>query len=74
MDNWGEIRTAYTVAKIGAVSGAAGVTGVHHATVIRHIDALEERLGVPQTVAGYGAHCFVGNDNPKSRALQPVAA
>jgi DNA-binding transcriptional LysR family regulator len=45
MDNWDEIRTAYQVARVGTVSGAAEVLGVHHATVIRHIDALEERLG-----------------------------
>lgn len=30
---------------MGTVSGAADVLGVHHATVIRHIDALEARLG-----------------------------
>lgn len=46
MDNWDEIRTAFNVARVGTVSGAAEVLGVHHATVIRHIDALEERLGV----------------------------
>jgi len=46
MDNWDEIRTAYQVARMGTVSGAAGMLGVHHATVIRHIDALEGRLGV----------------------------
>ncbi|MBT9384755.1 LysR family transcriptional regulator [Pseudooceanicola sp. CBS1P-1] len=46
MDNWDEIRTAYQVARLGTVSGAADVLGVHHATVIRHIDALERRLGV----------------------------
>jgi len=46
MDNWDEIRTAYHVARMGTVSGAAEVLGVHHATVIRHIDALEQRLGV----------------------------
>lgn len=46
MENWDEVRTAYTVARVGTVSGAAEVLGVHHATVIRHIDALEERLGV----------------------------
>jgi DNA-binding transcriptional LysR family regulator len=45
MDNWDEIRTAYQVARLGTVSGAAEVLGVHHATVIRHIDALEKRLG-----------------------------
>ena len=45
MDNWDEVRTAYHVAKIGTVSGAAEVMGVHHATVIRHIDAIETRLG-----------------------------
>ncbi|MEP3945388.1 LysR family transcriptional regulator [Ascidiaceihabitans sp.] len=46
MDNWDEIKTAYQVARKGTVSGAADVLGVHHATVIRHIDALEGRLGV----------------------------
>ena len=46
MQHWDEIRTAYQVARIGTVSGAAEVLGVHHATVIRHVDALEERLGV----------------------------
>ncbi len=46
MDSWDEVRTAFHVARVGTVSGAAEVLGVHHATVIRHIDALEERLGV----------------------------
>lgn len=46
MENWDEIKTAYHVARLGTVSGAADALGVHHATVIRHIDALEGRLGV----------------------------
>ncbi len=46
MDSWDEVRTAFQVARVGTVSGAAEVLGVHHATVIRHIDALEARLGV----------------------------
>jgi len=46
MDNWDEVRTAYQVARMGTVSGAAEVLGVHHATVIRHIDAIEARLSV----------------------------
>lgn len=46
MDNWDEVRTAFHVARAGTVSGAAETLGVHHATVIRHIDALEARLGV----------------------------
>ena len=45
IDTWDEIRTAFQVARLGTVSGAADVLGVHHATVIRHIDALEKRLG-----------------------------
>lgn len=45
MESWDEVRTAYQVARVGTVSGAAEVLGVHHATVIRHIDALEARLG-----------------------------
>jgi DNA-binding transcriptional LysR family regulator len=46
LDNWDEVRTAFQVARCGTVSGAAEALGVHHATVIRHIDALEQRLGV----------------------------
>jgi len=46
MTDWDEIKTAYQVARLGTVSGAAEVLGVHHATVIRHIDALEGRLSV----------------------------
>ena len=46
MNDWDEIRTAFQVARNGTVSGAAEVLGVHHATVIRHIDALEGRPGV----------------------------
>ncbi len=45
MENWDEVRTAFQVARLGTVSGAADVLGVHHATVIRHIDSLEKRLG-----------------------------
>ncbi|MBF9043474.1 LysR family transcriptional regulator [Rhodobacterales bacterium HKCCE4037] len=45
MDNWDEVRTAFQVARLGTVSGAAEALGVHHATVIRHIDSLESRLG-----------------------------
>ncbi|MGR3290680.1 MAG: LysR family transcriptional regulator, partial [Paracoccaceae bacterium] len=46
VENWDEIRTAYQVARLGTVSAAAAALGVHHATVIRHVDALETRLGV----------------------------
>ena len=45
MLNWEEVRTAYLVGRLGTVSGAAEVLGVHHATVIRHVDALEKTLG-----------------------------
>lgn len=44
--HWDEIRTAFYVARAGTVSGAAEELGVHHATVIRHIDSLESLLGV----------------------------
>ncbi|MCY4180047.1 MAG: LysR family transcriptional regulator [Litoreibacter sp.] len=45
MDNWDEFRTAYQVAKLRTVSAAAEALGVHHATVIRHVDSLEGKLG-----------------------------
>ncbi|MEL6179016.1 MAG: LysR family transcriptional regulator [Myxococcota bacterium] len=45
MDKWNEIRTAYTVARLGTVSEAAKQLGLHRATVVRHIDTLEETLG-----------------------------
>ena len=46
VENWDEYRTALAVARLGTVSAAAEALGVHHATMIRHIDALEARLGV----------------------------
>ena len=45
IDSWDDIRAALTVARLGTVSAAAQVLGVHHATVIRRIDALEAALG-----------------------------
>ncbi|MEL6980155.1 MAG: LysR family transcriptional regulator [Pseudomonadota bacterium] len=47
MELWNELRTALLVAKTGTISGAAAALGVHRATVNRHIDALEARLGAP---------------------------
>lgn len=64
MDSWDEVRTAFQVARLGTVSGAADVLGVHHATVIRHIDALEGKLGVKlfqRHARGYTA-TEAGND------------
>ncbi|MEM8590912.1 MAG: LysR family transcriptional regulator [Pseudomonadota bacterium] len=64
MENWDEVRTAFQVARLGTVSGAADVLGVHHATVIRHIDSLEGKLGVKlfqRHARGYTA-TEAGND------------
>ena len=45
IESWDNIRTALAVARTGTVSGAAEALGVHHATVIRRVDALESQLG-----------------------------
>ena len=45
MDLWYEVRTAYAVARLGTVSAAAEALGLHRATVVRHVDTLEEELG-----------------------------
>lgn len=39
------MRSAYYVVRLGTVSAAAEALGVHRATIIRHIDALETDLG-----------------------------
>lgn len=44
IESWDDIRVALAVARTGTVSGAAQDLGVHHATVIRRIDALETAL------------------------------
>lgn len=46
MKNWDELRTAYEVAKSGTVTAAADALNIHRATVIRHIDSLEDEMGV----------------------------
>lgn len=45
MDHWDEMRTAYTVARLGTVSAAAETLGLHRATVVRHVDTLEAAMG-----------------------------
>ncbi|MEM7663611.1 MAG: LysR family transcriptional regulator [Pseudomonadota bacterium] len=44
MEYWQEFRTAYHLAKLGTVTAAAEATHVHRATVIRHVDTLEDVL------------------------------
>ena len=45
MDSWDELRTAFEVARLGTLSAASTALGLHRATVARHIEALEQRLG-----------------------------
>ncbi|MEM1415280.1 MAG: LysR family transcriptional regulator [Myxococcota bacterium] len=45
MDHWNELRTAFAVARLGTVSAAATELGLHRATVVRHVEALEAALG-----------------------------
>lgn len=45
MNNWDELHTAYQVAKHGTVTAAAETLGIQRATIIRHIDNLENELG-----------------------------
>jgi DNA-binding transcriptional LysR family regulator len=42
--NWDTVKTAFVVAQYKTVSTAAKKLGLHRATVIRHIDALEDEL------------------------------
>lgn len=44
---WDHVRTAYEVARHGTASAAAEALGVHRATVIRQVTALEANLGTP---------------------------
>lgn len=46
MNKWNEIRTAYKLAKYQTLSATAQDMGVHRLTVMRHIDILEDELGV----------------------------
>ena len=43
-NKWHDIHIAYQVAKLGTLSAAASHLNVHHSTVLRHIDALEQSL------------------------------
>ncbi|MEM8976427.1 MAG: LysR family transcriptional regulator [Pseudomonadota bacterium] len=45
MQNWAEIRTAFQVAELKTISAAAEALGLHRATVVRHLDTLEQELG-----------------------------
>jgi DNA-binding transcriptional LysR family regulator len=45
VENWDALRTARWLAKLGTISATAAHLGVHRATVVRHVDGLEEALG-----------------------------
>lgn len=42
--DWNDIHVAYQVARLGTLSAAAEFLGVHHSTILRRVNALEERL------------------------------
>jgi DNA-binding transcriptional LysR family regulator len=44
--SWDELRTFFEVLRDGSLSGAARRLGLTQPTVGRHVDALEEALGV----------------------------
>ena len=46
IDDWNDVRAAWTVARLGTLSAAAEALGVHHSTVMRQVVRLEARLGV----------------------------
>ena len=43
--DWNAIHVAYQVALHGTLTAAAEALGVHHSTVLRRVNALEEKLG-----------------------------
>lgn len=45
MIDWTAIRTAYKVGKLGTISAAADELGIHRASIVRHINSVEEQLG-----------------------------
>lgn len=44
IEQWDDIRIAYTVAKLGTLSAAAEALDIHHSTVLRRINGLEAKL------------------------------
>ncbi|MEL7116610.1 MAG: LysR family transcriptional regulator [Pseudomonadota bacterium] len=46
MDRWFELRTIAVVARLRTVSAAARELQLHRATVLRHVDLMEDSLGV----------------------------
>lgn len=46
ISDWSDIHFAFQVARLGTLSAAAEALEVHHSTVLRRIDALEQRLNV----------------------------
>ena len=43
--DWNDIHVAYQVARLGTLSAAAAALDVHHSTVLRRVNALEQQLG-----------------------------
>lgn len=79
MENWTQIRTAFLLGKLGTVSATASAIGVHRATVMRRIEALEARLegklfqrhlkGYSPTELGHNLIEIAGQSDEQFRSL-----
>ncbi|MGI9383468.1 MAG: LysR family transcriptional regulator [Methyloligellaceae bacterium] len=56
VENWEDLHLILAIVRGDGLSGAARLLGIHHATVLRRLNALEQRLGVhlfERTPRGY---------------------
>ncbi|WP_440054827.1 LysR family transcriptional regulator [Pseudoalteromonas sp. T1lg65] len=44
-EDWQDLKVAYTVARLGTLSAASELLEIHHSTVLRRVNRLEETLG-----------------------------
>jgi DNA-binding transcriptional LysR family regulator len=75
--NWDELRTFIEVARDGSLSGAARRLGLTQPTVGRHVDALEDALGLTlftRSPRGLTATPAARNLEPHAEAMAAAAA
>lgn len=73
MDSWDDFRFVLAVMEAGSLNAAARKLGVNHATVLRRVNAFEERCGAPVFERTPGGYRTIANLSEARAALARMA-
>ena len=71
---WDDIRIAWQVAESGSLSRAGEQLGMNHSTVLRHVNRVEERLGLRRFIGHQGGYRLTDAGQLLLEKMRPIVA